>query len=148
VSSLRVEQPVDDVTVEDWRHVHNTIIPTAPLSTDEVRERLRRNRLEVAYRDEILVGCTTVRPPAGGSSTATVIVRVLPAERRHGYGEELYTRSLRRARTLGATTIETIVLASNLDGLRFAATHGFVEESRYVLDGHDIPFVTLRLAAP
>ena len=37
-----------------------------------------------------------------------------------------------------------IVLASNVDGLRFAESHGYVEVERYLLDGDDIPFVTLR----
>jgi hypothetical protein len=42
--------------------------------------------------------------------------------------------------------IETVVLASNEDGLRFARRHGFVEIDRYVLAGDAIPFVDLRLA--
>jgi hypothetical protein len=42
--------------------------------------------------------------------------------------------------------IETVVLASNEDGLRFAQHHGFVEVERYVLPGDTIPFLELRLA--
>ena len=52
------------------------IIPTAPLSTDEVRERAGRNHLEVLYADDVAVGCSTVRPPSD-SSTATVIAPCL-----------------------------------------------------------------------
>ncbi|GAA4574331.1 GNAT family N-acetyltransferase [Planotetraspora kaengkrachanensis] len=141
---LRIEQ-VGDATLEDWRHVHNVIIPSDPLSADEVRERAGRNHLEVAYLGDELVGCTTVRPPVGGSATSTVIVRVLPAHRRNGYGGELYEREMAHARTSGARTIETVVLASNVDGLRFALSHGFVEVSRHLPPDDDDPFITLRL---
>lgn len=118
-SQLRIE-PVGEATIEDWRYVHNVIIPSDPLSLDEVRERVVRNCLEVAYVDDVLVGCATVRPPVGDLVTATVIVRVLAAHRRRGYGEEFFAQELAHARALGATSIETIVLESNADGLRFA----------------------------
>ena len=134
--------------MEDWRHVHNTIIPTAALSLDEVRERVGRHVLEVAYADDVLVGCSTVRPPTGDAAVATVIARVLAEHRRQGFGRKLYERGLARAREQAAEVIETIVLASNEDGLRFALAHGFVEVERYLLPGDEIPFVTLRLHEP
>ena len=143
--SLRIEQPSDDVSLEEWRQVHNTIIPTDPLSLAEVRERVQRNRLTVAYAGDDLVGCSTVRPPNDETTAATVIVRVLPAYRRQGFGEQLYLHELAEVRKLDAEGIETIVLASNADGLRFAESHGFVEFERYVLPGDTIPFITLRL---
>jgi ADP-ribose pyrophosphatase YjhB (NUDIX family) len=74
-----------------------------------------------------------------------VIARVLPSHRGRGFGEQLYRRGLAKAAELGAQVIETVVLASNEDGLRFARRHGFAETDRYVLPGHDIPFVDLRL---
>ncbi|WP_175409677.1 GNAT family N-acetyltransferase [Streptomyces sp. TRM64462] len=132
--------------VEDWRRIHNTIIPTHVLSSDDVRERAGRNRLEVAYVGDVAVGCTTVRPPTEEApGTATVIARVLAPYRRRGYGEELYVHGLEQARELGAETVETVVLASNEDGLRFALKHGFVEVERYLLDGDTIPWIDLRL---
>ncbi|MEW2166612.1 GNAT family N-acetyltransferase [Streptomyces sp. NPDC007084] len=143
--TLRIAEPDDDARLADWRHVHNVTVPPAALSLDEVRERVRRNRLAVAYLGDVLVGCTTVRPPADGSTTATVIARVLPGHRGRGFGEELYTRSLKRARALGAETIETVVLAANEPGLRFARQHGFVEIERYVLPGESAEWVDLRL---
>jgi GNAT superfamily N-acetyltransferase len=91
------------------------------------------------------VGCATVRPPADGEPVATVIARVLPAYRRRGHGTALYEHGLTQARDLGATTIETVVLASNSDGLSFAEARGFVEIERYLLPGDKIPFVTLLL---
>jgi GNAT superfamily N-acetyltransferase len=140
---------VDDATLEDWRYVHNTIIPADPLSQEEVRERIGRNHLEVAYLDDVLIGCTTVRPPTATTSdataTATVIVRVLPSYRRQGYGEELFVREMARARDLGAQTVETIVLETNPDGLRFALSHGFAEVARYLPDEGGDAFITLRL---
>jgi hypothetical protein len=47
---------------------------------------------------------------------------------------------------MGADEIDTVVLATNSDGLIFARHHGFVEIERYVLPGDTIPFVDLRLA--
>jgi GNAT superfamily N-acetyltransferase len=145
MSELRVEQPTDDVRLEDWRFVHNAVIPTHPLSPDDVRDRVRRHRLEVAYLDDELIGCTTLRPPTSHASMATVIARVLPAYRRRGFGEELYARILAEARGLRPEVIKTVVLASNPDGLRFAQRHGFREIERYVLPGDTIPFITLQL---
>jgi L-amino acid N-acyltransferase YncA len=86
-----------------------------------------------------------VRPPAGDTHTATVIARVLAAHRGQGFGTELYARGVDRARKLGAQTIETVVLSSNEDGLRFAEKHGFVEIERYLLPGDTVPRVDLRL---
>jgi len=140
--TLRIE-PVTDATLDDWRHAHNVIIPDDPLTLDEVRERAGRNHLEVAYAGGELIGCSTVRPPRDGSPVATVIVRVLPGYRRRGYGEEMYARSAAHARSLGARVIETVVLASNTDGLRFAESHGFTEVDRYHPPEGGGPFITL-----
>lgn len=137
----------DDAVLNDWQYVHNVIIPTDILSLDEVRERAQRNHLEVAYLGDVLVGNTTVRPPTSDNdATATVIARVLPDHRGQGFGAELLERGLGLARTVGARVIETIVLASNVDGLRFAQRHGFVEFERYLLPGDTVPFITLRLS--
>jgi GNAT superfamily N-acetyltransferase len=130
----------------EWRAVHNEIIPTATLSEAEVQERAQRHLLTVAYDDDTLVGCATVRPPTDGSRTATVIVRILPPFRRSGLGTTYLDHELAAARASGATRIETVVLASNEDGLVFAEARGFVEHDRYVLDGQTIPFVDLHLA--
>jgi hypothetical protein len=69
VSDLRFVQvqPVGgEATLRDWQHIHNLIIPTAALSGDEIAVRAQRNHLEVAYLDELAVGCSTVRPPTAG----------------------------------------------------------------------------------
>ncbi|WP_328665675.1 GNAT family N-acetyltransferase [Streptomyces sp. NBC_00328] len=142
---LRIESPDDEARLADWRHVHNVIVPPAAMSLAEVRERVRRYRLEVAYLGDVLVGCTTVRPPTGDSATATVIARVLAEHRGRGLGGELYTRGLEQARSSGARVIETVVLAANEDGLRFARRHGFAEIERYVLPGETAEWVDLRL---
>ncbi|MFF3375767.1 GNAT family N-acetyltransferase [Streptomyces sp. NPDC002680] len=150
MSDLRIV-PVDDAdetALRDWQYVHNLIVPPAALSLDEVRVRSGRNRLEVAYLDDTLVGCSTVRPPALDSDPAvsTVIARVLPGFRRCGFGTEMYVRGLALARELGAGAIETVVLAANHDGLSFALKRGFVEVERYVLDGESDLWVDLRLS--
>ncbi|MFJ6480306.1 MULTISPECIES: GNAT family N-acetyltransferase [unclassified Streptomyces] len=146
MSDLRFQEPDCDATLKDWQHVHNTIIPTHVLSLEEVRERSERHRLEIAHLDDTLVGCSTVRPPTDDTRTATVIARVLAAHRGQGFGEALYLRGLHRARELGARVIETVVLSSNHDGLRFALEHGFVETERYLLPGDTIPWIDLRLS--
>jgi GNAT superfamily N-acetyltransferase len=133
----------DGDALDDWRRIHNEIIPTAPLSAADVEERAGRNRLEVAYLGAVAVGCSTVRAPA--DDACVVIARVMPAYRRRGFGELIYRRALGNARESGARHIDTVVLASNEDGLRFAGKHGFVEIDRYLLPGDVIPFVDLRL---
>lgn len=146
MSTLSFRQPDDDTDLEDWRYVHNVIVPPAALSLDEVRERAGRNQLEVARLGDVVVGCTTVRPPKDGNATATVIARVLPDHRGQGFGEQLYERGLGQARALGADVIETVVLTANEAGLRFALKYGFVEVERYVLPGETAEWIDLRLA--
>ncbi|WP_435058265.1 GNAT family N-acetyltransferase [Streptomyces sp. bgisy060] len=145
MKDLLVERARTEEQLEDWRAVHNAIVPTAVLSSEQVRERAGRNRLDVAYSDGAPVGCSTVRPPDGETPAATVIARTLPGFRGRGFGTALYERGLAHARTLGGAGVETVVLASNEEGLRFALARGFVEVERYVLPGDTIPFVTLRL---
>jgi GNAT superfamily N-acetyltransferase len=128
-----------------WRAIHNAIIPTDPLTEEQVEERATRHILTVAYDDETLVGCATVRPPTEASSVSTVIVRILPAFRRQGLGSSYLAHALATARALEAHRIETVVLATNEDGLRFAVARGFVEHDRYTLEGHSVPFVDLHL---
>ncbi|MEU6282327.1 GNAT family N-acetyltransferase [Streptomyces sp. NPDC047028] len=145
MNDLRIE-PVDgDVMLEEWRHVHNVVVPPAAMAPQDARERLGRNRLENAYLGEVLVGCSTVRPPTGEDAVATVIARVLPEYRGRGFGAAVYEHALAYARVLGAEVIETCVLAANRDGLRFAERLGFVEVDRYVLDGESDEWVDLRL---
>lgn len=145
VDIKRVDGTSGDEDIEAWRYVHNTIITAHLLSPADVRDRAVRNHLELAYADGELAGNSTVRPPEGESATATVIARVLAEHRGRGLGERLYERALRRARELGARVIETCVLESNEDGLRFALKHGFVEIERYRLDGDTATWIDLRL---
>ncbi|MFI8420148.1 GNAT family N-acetyltransferase [Streptomyces sp. NPDC085479] len=142
---LRVVPATGERQLADWRAVHNAIVPTAVLSEEQVRERAGRNLLEVAYLGGVAVGCSTVRPPDGETPAATVIARILPEHRRRGFGTVLYERGLGHARTLGGAGVETVVLASNEEGLRFALARGFTEVERYVLPGDTVPFVALRL---
>ncbi|MFE8936034.1 GNAT family N-acetyltransferase [Streptomyces sp. NPDC007872] len=146
MNDLHIERARSGAGLADWRAVHNTVVPTAVLSLDEVRERAGRNLLDVAYLGDVAVGCSTVRPPDGETAAATVIARTLPGFRGRGFGTALYERGLAHARTLGDGGVETVVLVSNEEGLRFALARGFVEVERYVLPGDTVPFVTLRLA--
>lgn len=143
MSDVRIEPAVGDAMLEEWRYVHNVIVPADELDLDTVRQRSARYRLENAYVGDVLVGCSTVRPPEDGA--ATVIARVLPGHRRQGYGTVLYENGLAHARVQGATAVETCVLAVNEDGLRFAEKHGFVEVERYVLPGETDLWIDLRL---
>ncbi|MFD7260589.1 GNAT family N-acetyltransferase [Streptomyces sp. NPDC059874] len=146
MSDLRIESVAgDEAALWDWRHVHNLIIPTDPLTLDDVRERAGRHRLDVAYLGGELVGCMTVRPPDDEAAVATVIARVLPGYRGRGFGTRLYAHGLAQARELGAARIQTVVLESNSEGLRFALARGFVEVERYLLPGDTVPFIDLEL---
>ncbi len=142
---------VDPGLVEDWRTVHNAVIPTSPLSSAEVHERLDRFRLHVAYAGTELVGCSTVRPSSGDGGETTVIVRVVPEHRRRGYGAAMLRLLLDdlEAGAPEAPQLETIVWEANPDGFRFARAHGFVEETdRYLAPGDTAPFLTLRRPSP
>jgi GNAT superfamily N-acetyltransferase len=75
-----------------------------------------------------------------------VIARVLPAYRRRGIGTALYQRGLEVALSwTDDRPVETVVLATNEDGLGFALARGFVEVERYTLPGATIPYVALEL---
>ncbi|GAA3031078.1 hypothetical protein GCM10020229_48160 [Kitasatospora albolonga] len=146
MSDLQIRVVDGESDLLDWQHVHNTIIPTHQLTPDEIRERATRNRLTLAHLDGLLIGCATVRPPTDDEPATTVIARILPAHRRQGHGTSLYHHELAHARTLGATAVTTVVLASNHDGLLFALHHGFTETDRYTLPGDTVPYVDLHLA--
>ncbi|MEU6197928.1 GNAT family N-acetyltransferase [Streptomyces sp. NPDC047061] len=144
MSDLRVVLVDGDEALEEWRYVHNVVVPPAAMSFEEARERLVRGyRLENAYDGDVLVGCSTVRPAVGG--VVTVIARVLPEFRRRGFGAALYEHALGYGRAQGAGVVETCVLGVNEDGVRFARRHGFAEVERYVLDGGSDEWVDLRL---
>jgi GNAT superfamily N-acetyltransferase len=134
MAELRFAAPADDAALEAWRLIHNTILPPFPLSLADVRERAGRNRLELAYAGEVAVGNSTVRPP-DAEGVAVVIARVLPAHRRRGFGSLIHERALAAARAQGPAAIETVVLAANADGVRFAIGRGYVEIERYEVDG-------------
>ncbi|WP_030869061.1 GNAT family N-acetyltransferase [Streptomyces sp. NRRL S-37] len=148
MTDLRIDVVDGGALLEQWRHVHNVIVPPPAMTPGEARKRLARGyRLENAYDGDVLVGCSTVRPPRGEEAVATVIARVLPGHRGRGIGAALYEKGLAHARGLGAGEIETVVQAANAEGLRFAAAKGFAERERYVLDGERDEWVDLRLVA-
>ncbi|MFG2887549.1 GNAT family N-acetyltransferase [Streptomyces sp. NPDC048297] len=146
MTDLRIELVDGDAMLEQWRYVHNVVVPAAAMSVEGARERVGRFRLENAYLGDELVGCSTVRPPEGEGGGVTVIARVLPAYRGRGFGAALYENGIAHARVLGAKAVETCVLAVNEDGLRFAGRRGFVEVERYVLDGESDEWADLRLS--
>ncbi|MET7287867.1 GNAT family N-acetyltransferase [Streptomyces sp. NPDC005573] len=145
MSDFRILPVTGEAMLEQWRYVHNVIVPPAAMSAADARERAGRYRLENAYLGQELVGCSTVRPPAGEEAVATVIARVLPGFRRRGFGKALYDNALAHATSEGAEVIETCVLAANADGLRFAGRRGFAETDRYTLEEGGAEWVDLRL---
>ncbi|MET8825937.1 GNAT family N-acetyltransferase [Streptomyces sp. NPDC004610] len=132
VRGLRLAPATGDAMLEQWREAHNTVVPPAALTEAEVRARAERYRLVNAYLGDVPVGCSTVRPPTP-EGVVTVIARTLPAYRGRGIGQALWADGLAHARERGARAIETVVLAANTDGLRFAVERGFTESERYVL---------------
>jgi GNAT superfamily N-acetyltransferase len=149
MEDVRFVEVGDDRSVADWQRIHNEIVPTDPLSLDEVRERSGRHRLELAYAGTgdgaVAVGNSTVRRPTDESG-AMVIARVLPPYRCQGVGTLLYERGLAAARRWADDRpVETVALASNEDGLAFALARGFVEVQRYTMPRATIPYVSLEL---
>jgi GNAT superfamily N-acetyltransferase len=147
--ALRFVEVRDERSMADWQRIHNQIIPTDPLTLDQVRQRAGRHRLELAYAgapgQESPVGNSTVRRPSDEAG-AVVIARVLPAYRRRGIGSQLYERGLAAAREWADDRpLESVVLASNQEGLDFALARGWVERERYTLPGATIPYVSLIL---
>ena len=138
--------PVTEATASLWAEIHNRIIPADPLSDDDVRDRMTRNLLTLAYDGDVVVGNATLRPPDNDERIATIIVRVLSAHRGHGFGTAYYDWILERAAELEPDRIDTVVLAANADGLTFAENLGFEEHDRYVLDGATSEWVDLHLA--
>ena len=139
---LTFTRVTDEVTAEAWRQIHNETIPSDPLAREQVASRSKSNVLEVAHLGSAIVGCSTVRP-ATDEDPVTVIVRILPAFRRRGLGSEYLVHALAEAQRLDAVEIQTIVLATNHDGLAFALRRGFVETERYTLDGDTVPYIHL-----
>jgi GNAT superfamily N-acetyltransferase len=132
----------DELTINAWLQVHNEIIPSDPLTFEQVASRSKDYALDVASLAEVVVGCSTVRA-AADNDPVTVIVRILPAYRGRGLGSDFLVHALAHAQDLGAVDIQTIVLASNSEGLEFARRRGFVETERYTLDGDTVPFIHL-----
>jgi GNAT superfamily N-acetyltransferase len=143
MGEVRFVEVGDEQTLSAWRRIHNAIIPTDPLSLADVRERAARHRLELAYAGSEPVGNSTVRRPTENGG-AMVIARVLPGHRGQGIGSLLYERGLVVARSWADDRpVETVVLASNEDGLAFALARGFVEVDRYLLPGASVPYIAL-----
>ncbi|WP_371235383.1 hypothetical protein [Streptomyces pimonensis] len=135
MGDLRVEAVDGDAVPQQGRHVHDVIVPPAATTSDEVRERVACGyRPENAYAGEVLVDCSTVRPPRGDDAVVTVVARVLSEHRRKGVGR----RSARRGpvtRAAGAGAVGTVVPAAGEDGVRFARARGFGEVERCVPPG-------------
>lgn len=142
MSVLSFMRVTDEVAADAWARVHNEIIPTDPLTVEQVLERSRAYVLDLATLDGSVVGCSTVRP-ATDDAPVTVIARILPACRRRGYGSALLGHALTHAAAWDARRVQTIVLASNADGLDFALRRGFVETERYTLEGRSVPYIHL-----
>ena len=63
MDDVRFVEVADEQSVADWQRVHNEIIPTDPLSLDDVRERSARHRLELAHLADAVPSGT---PPCAG----------------------------------------------------------------------------------
>lgn len=146
-SAPRIEDATHE-TLPGWLAVHNILIPNAPLTLADARQRLRRHRLLVAITANDVVGTTTVRPPTADTSEAMVIARVLPEHQGTGLGQRLYESALAQALDFAPDRIRTCVLATSKRGLDFATRNGFVEVERYVLNDDDVAFVELVREAP
>ena len=137
--------PVAPERLAAWREVHNEIIPTSPLSQDEVAERATRHRLTVGTSATPSWAAPRSVPRRGSRARHRhrSDPRAVPAARaRHGVPRR---GPGGRPRPGAEPDSETVVLETNADGLEFAVKRGFVEHERYVVDGQTVPFVDLHL---
>ncbi len=132
---LRIELVTPDAaeSIENWQRIHNEIVPTDPLSLEQVTERAKCNQLHLGFVDKVAVACSTVRPPS--DNAVVVIVRVVATARRMGIGSELYAYLLNHDWVASAKAIETVVLASNPAGLSYALHRQFEIIDDYEIDG-------------
>ena len=91
--------------------MHNDVIGPAQLTAQEVAKNAVHNHLTVACAEGVLVGNATVRAPHDG--VVTVIVRILSAFRRRGFGSEYLQVMLMRARSSEVEQTRTVVLSVN-----------------------------------
>ena len=81
MTALTFTRVTDELTATAWLQVHNKIVPSDPLTLEQLASRSTAYALDLANLHGAVVGCSTVRP-ATDDDPVTVIVRVLPAFRR------------------------------------------------------------------
>ncbi len=149
---LRIERVSDEAGARDWHYVDSVVVPFdhAGLLADPLEEVVgllpagssaERVELSVGYAGARPVGQSISRLPLrDNTDLASVIVQVLPDERRRGYGRALLARACESAAAQGRRRVLLEVgapLGGRSPGEHFAAAMGacpVLEELRRELD--------------
>lgn len=111
-----------DADLDLWARIRTEASPR-----DELKRPLRSPDRLLLLAGE--AGCARAAP-SDLEDHASIVVYVLPAERRRGLGAALYDRCLEHARSLGRARLFTTIDALSEPGLRFAVARGYVEVDR------------------
>jgi len=129
-----VRPAVTDVDLEAWTRVRNLVEVENPTTLEDVRKGLRHQpetRHWIAEDGGRAVGCVHVSR-SSVPDRAFLLPRVVPEARGRGVGTALVQATLEAIRELGCDTVRSHVDGADLEALRFAARHGFVEVDRQV----------------
>ncbi len=129
-----VRPAVTDDELELWTRIRNLVEVDNPTTIEDVRNGLRHQpetRHWIAEDGGEAVGCAFVSR-SSVQGRAFLLPRVVPEARGRGVGTALVQAALEAIRGLGCDTVRSHVDGADLEALRFAARHGFVEVDRQV----------------
>lgn len=129
-----VRPAVTDDDLELWTHVRNLVEVDNPTTIEDVRNGLKRQPERwhwIAEDGGEAVGCVFVSR-SSVQGRAFLLPRVLREARGRGVGTALIQATLETIRELRCGTVSSHVDGDDLDAMRFAARHGFVEVDRQV----------------
>ncbi len=129
-----VRPAVTDDELELWTRVRNLVEVDNPTTIEDVRNGLRHQpetRHWIAEDGGEAVGCAFVTR-SSVQGRAFLLPRVVREARGRGVGTALIQATLEAIRELGCDTVRSSVDGDDLDAMRFAARHGFVEVDRQV----------------
>lgn len=129
-----VRPAVTDDDLELWTRVRNLVEVDNPTTIEDVRDGLRRQpetRHWLAEDGGEAVGCAFVAR-SSVQGRAFLLPRVVREARGRGVGTALLQAALEVIQELGCDAVRSRVDGGDLDAMRFAARHGFVEVDRQV----------------
>ena len=129
---IALRQVSGDADLELWAALKNAVLPTEPVTAEDLRRAEKPGRLLLlAELEGSPAGCG-LGVPSSFAGCCFVVPRVLPAARRRGVGTALFEALSRHALSLGRQSIVAHVREDDPPSLEFAARRGFAEVDRQV----------------